>query len=410
MEAKPAGKFRPMLFKLAIMFGALSACLLVLELGVRVLGLASAPSDAGGESIQHVVQFDSKLETRYKPGARTTIKSQYGEFEVEYVFNELGLRDRPLNGSESEAPRRILALGNSFVEGWGLPAQDTFLRVAENRLNGGDAERSVRIVNAGASGYGAAQCYLLMQDLMPRVRPDAVVFFYVGTMMVADHRFVSRANLDEQGLATGLDVRALLQGPTHSGGSSSQESSPSFLTRHSHLVRLIATRMANAESMTNLIPGDPTTDLLAPYRMPSSQRDSLHEATWRHIAAMARMAEEAGAPFLVVHLPMPFEVSPVEWSRGKEIYDVADKTVQSDDIAVATKAALDAAGIPWVSAYDLLAEKTAQQEGDPRLYFDTDFHLNKSGARAVGHWLAKQLQMSLMGGEIALHPDATTPR
>lgn len=80
----------------------------VVEIGVRVLGLAPPPTPPGrGGELRSVLEFDPVLETRYRPEATTTVRSPRGEFEIEYRFNELGLRDRPLS---EDGLTRILPL------------------------------------------------------------------------------------------------------------------------------------------------------------------------------------------------------------------------------------------------------------------------------------------------------------
>src|SRR5262245_66553477 len=101
--------------------------LLAAETVVRV-GKLAPPAGPAPSPLESVIGFDSKLGTRYKAGASTTVKSQYGEFEVQYRFNELGLRDRPLAEGGSA---RVLVLGNSLVEGWGVEEQEGFVRRTE---------------------------------------------------------------------------------------------------------------------------------------------------------------------------------------------------------------------------------------------------------------------------------------
>jgi hypothetical protein len=386
---------RTLLTKLALVVGALLVTFVVAEVGVRVLGLAP-PAAPKGDAIQNVLEFDDKLETRYRPGARTTIHSQYGEFTAEYAFNELGLRDRPIPPRSEDRSYRILALGNSFVEGWGVRVEDSFLRVAEERWNaaGSGRQRPVRLINAGASGYGAAQCYLLCKDLLPRVQPDAVVFFYIPTMLSADHKFMRKAEVDGQGLALGLNVEAVLNPPAPSTGTGTAFDDSSLTARlaeYSSLVRLIRVRLANRAAQRSIIRGDPQSDLLAAYRAPVESLAEMHEPALRHIAGMARLAREAGVPFLVVQLPMPFEVSDQEWVKGRKIYGLDGVASERPELTRLPAAFLRAQDVGIIAAHEFLASRAAHGASDPRIYFDYDFHLNVVGQRLLGTWLADTL-------------------
>jgi lysophospholipase L1-like esterase len=374
--------------KLALAAGSLAATLVLVEIAVRVIGLAPPPGLAG-DPMQRVLIFDDKLETRYQAGAHTTIRSQYGEFTIDYAFNELGLRDRPLPPRSADGSYRILALGNSFVEGWGVQAEDSFARIAETSLSG---RRPVRIINAGMSGYGAAQCYLMLKELLPKTGADAVIFFYLPTMLPADHKFLRKANCDGEGLATGLNVDALLNTPAPAAATTGNAfvDSPlvSGLSEYSSLARYVRARVANRIALKSIVAGDPESDLLAAYRAPPEQLAGLHAPTLRHVAAMAALARAAGVPFLVIQLPLPCEISPVEWRRGRQLYAMDPEATSFSALTQLPADFLRAQSVPLVAAHEFLASKAAQTDDATRIYFDFDFHLNVAGQRLLGEWLA----------------------
>jgi hypothetical protein len=385
--------------KVALAAIALGASLAVLEVTIRVLGLAPSPSRT--DALQKVIEFDGKLETRYKANAHTSVNSQYGEFAVSYTFNNLGLRDRPLEDKAHDDCFRVLALGNSFVEGWGVAAEDMFLRIAEQQCNAGlhrSKKRPVRIINAGASGYGAIQSYLFLQELLDSTQPDAVVFFYIPTMVSADQKFLLRASTDSQGLATGLNMdvftgKAATQLPDTASGAGGIGS---VCASRSALVRFVATCVENIAARKQIAPGDPLKDLLAAYRAPSGTLARLHEPTFLHLDAMANLAKQSNIPFMTVYLPMPFEVSSVEWAKGRTIYGIdqgPDAYAEPGQLAAAR---FQQAGIPWISARDVLAAKSAQRAHDALLFFSFDFHLNKDGQKVVGDWLGNELVNRLL--------------
>ena len=64
-----------------------------------------------------------------------------------------------------------------------------------------DMHYRTRLFNAGMTGYGAAQSYLLGRQLLESLDPDVVVFVYTNLMPVADHRFLASAEIDAEGLA-----------------------------------------------------------------------------------------------------------------------------------------------------------------------------------------------------------------
>src|SRR5262249_50086283 len=148
---------------------ATAMALLILELIVRVSYLAPLSEEGaidGAGGLKAILQFDSTLETHYAPNSATRVVSPYGEYDVSYRINSLGLRDGEL-ATKPDNEFRILVAGNSFVEGWGVKESDAFVRVAERVANrpGWTGIGRVRLINAGISAYGAAQSYLQMKSL-----------------------------------------------------------------------------------------------------------------------------------------------------------------------------------------------------------------------------------------------------
>jgi lysophospholipase L1-like esterase len=395
MKSKLAG----ILIKVGLLAGSVGLALIVGEIAVRVLGLAPPVKAGGGDSVANVVLFDAKLETRYQPHAHTTIHSQYDEFTIDYDFNELGLRDRAVPPRSGDQSMRILTLGNSFVEGWGVQTDESFLRVAEARLN---AKHAVRIINGGASGYGAAQSYLLCKELLEKTQPDAVVFFYLPTMLPADQKFLAKADLDKDQIAVGLNVDAIINAPnakqTAASGNFFVDSAViKGMSEYSSLMRMVRSRMANRAAQQSIIPGDPHTDLFAAYRAPAEKLPEMHAATLRHLVAMGRLAKQSNLPFLVVQLPMPFEISASEWGRGRQIYGLTGDVQVPAELRRLPAEALEKEGMRLVAAHEFLAGKAMAQSGQPAIYFSFDFHLNAGGQRLLGEWLAEQLAPMVAG-------------
>jgi lysophospholipase L1-like esterase len=343
------------------------------------------------EGVQRIVMFDDKLETRYRPDSRAVIRSQYGEFEVTYEINELGLRDRP-RGARPPNGRTVLALGNSIVEGWGVAAEQGFVRLAERRLATRGA--AVELINGGIAGYGGAQSYLLFQALRARVQPDAIVFIYISTMPHFDHQYLSRAELDSRQLTVGLSVDAVLNAgqsaapPTESDAAISPRLR--MVANWSALVRVVVLSQMTKADRARVKPGDPATDLLAGMRGDASMLPAIHEPSLRHVAAIAEAAARDGIPFLFVHVPLPHQLSGVEWDLGRAAYNLDKRAYGSADRPV-VEAFCREAKLHCAFAHDALAARVAQSPAATRLYYRYDFHPNETGNAALGEWLAEQI-------------------
>jgi len=84
-------------------------------------------------------------------------------------FNELGMRDRPL---DDRATKRVLLLGDSVTFGWGVAAEKTFGRRLEAWLDG------ARTVNAGVCGYNTVQQRYYLETEGFALDPYGVVLLY----------------------------------------------------------------------------------------------------------------------------------------------------------------------------------------------------------------------------------------
>ena len=98
------------------------------------------------------------------------------------VHNSLGLRDIELETTSKPA---ILFLGDSMVWGIGVERRERFTDLLRPRLP------DFMLVNAGISGYGTDQEYLLLRKLWDRIRPDVVML----VVCVQNDRNDNSANL-----------------------------------------------------------------------------------------------------------------------------------------------------------------------------------------------------------------------
>ena len=368
----------------------------LLEGVFRVLVKPASHAATPESQLQSIIVFDPVLESFYRPNAQTRIHSQYGEFTVSYSLNELGLRDASIVSRCQNNHYRILALGNSFVEGWGVDLPDAFIRIAEHTLNQNAPlifGKPVCIINGGISGFGAAQSYLLMKRLLPVVKPDTVVFFYLPTMVHADTKFLSHAELDSNGTALRVNTHALLN-EKPSKLPASQNPVLETLGRYSAIIQFFNTRLENYHKQQQIKPGDPMTDLLAGLR--GNNLQALHTPSLQHVEAMAVLARQHRISFRVVGVPLPQQLSAWEWQEGRRAYDLKPVQYPMMDQNISTDF-YKSHHIAYSLAQPFLSAHAAQNPGDKKIFYNDDFHLNKTGNRLLGEWLAKELVTQARG-------------
>lgn len=93
-------------------------------------------------------------------------------FDVEYASNTYGARDKE-RSKDSTAPKRVLVLGDSFVEGYGVNTQDRMTDLAEKQTG-------VEFLNFGSSGdFGSTQQLLLYKKFASGFQHTAVAIFFL---------------------------------------------------------------------------------------------------------------------------------------------------------------------------------------------------------------------------------------
>lgn len=96
-------------------------------------------------------RWDPELTYTLRPPGCTVVDR---EFVARYTVNSLGLRDT----EASLVAPTIIALGDSYAMGWGVPDADPFPKVLERHLR-------VRVLNAGIASYGTAREVSLLSRL-----------------------------------------------------------------------------------------------------------------------------------------------------------------------------------------------------------------------------------------------------
>jgi hypothetical protein len=114
-------------------------------------------------------QYDPELgwtPTPNSSGPVTTART------IHVQHNSVGFRDIEYKPDTRPA---ILFIGDSFVWGVDAEAHERFTDLLRTRIS------SHRIVNAGVSGYGTDQEYLLLQRIWPTIRPTMVVLIFCAS-------------------------------------------------------------------------------------------------------------------------------------------------------------------------------------------------------------------------------------
>lgn len=96
-----------------------------------------------------------------------------------FKVNSQGLHDREYTLEKAAGVTRIAVLGSSHVMGVGVPMEENFENLIEERLNvqtvSGNG-RPYEVINFGVAGYGLLQIMSMSENVVPLFEPDIVLF------------------------------------------------------------------------------------------------------------------------------------------------------------------------------------------------------------------------------------------
>ena len=161
VAAKRGGS--PLLRGLLVLGAIIVAILFSAELLLRVIDFSGPSRFELGEAFR----FDPEL--GWVPVPNAAAQQTSGNRTISVRHNSLGLRERELSDI---APDRFLFLGDSFTYGYDAEANERFSDLLQKALP------RYGIVNAGVSGYGTDQQFLLMKRLWNEIHPKYVVLTF----------------------------------------------------------------------------------------------------------------------------------------------------------------------------------------------------------------------------------------
>jgi hypothetical protein len=141
-----------------------AATLAAFEIILRVVDLRILREGASERSLTY--RYDAELGWVPIPNSSSIVTTAR---TIHVHHNSLGFRDIEF---EPDARPAILFIGDSFVWGVDAEANERFTDLLRSRIS------NYRIVNAGVSGYGTDQEYLLLQRIWPIIQPTIVALIF----------------------------------------------------------------------------------------------------------------------------------------------------------------------------------------------------------------------------------------
>ncbi|MBN1669548.1 MAG: SGNH/GDSL hydrolase family protein [Kiritimatiellae bacterium] len=318
------------------------------------------------------------------------------EFCVFSSVNWRGLHDDELNGAKQKGEKRVLVLGDSFVEARQVPRARNFCEQLERRLNEALRER-VSVINAGVSSYSPILEYLFYARELVHLEPDVVLVVFFANDVFDDLRYSAAAAFDADGVLLAVPPGAPLLALRKTGGLTEPDSLQvafrtamcrveddlcawsylvahlQYRTRARALNRLWAQRPKNDEFF--ILERDPDLE-------PAKRRGWY--LTGRYLAWLHAACAANGARFLLTAAPIAAQV------QGPGSHDHFFFSGQpSNDDRVFLQRLAAGLQVPYV---DLLP---ALQKAGKGLYYSRDGHWTAKGHGVVADALYPYVRQAL---------------
>jgi lysophospholipase L1-like esterase len=343
------------------------ALIVALELTLRIFFPQTlVPTPIRGDRLSRPHQ---DLGMQYVPGA--VWRFHHPEYTVEYAINEDGFRRPASPRPRPAAPHgRVLLLGDSFTFGQGVPYEATWGAVAEGLLR--QRGTSLDLINAGVQGMDTRSELLMLQELGPRYRPDAVVVgflindLYTNVSLDTTRRRATRST-DWSHVRKEVFVRA-------------------GATRTFHLLQLARRIVTSNDALyTKLYLETPGRGEFLRLPLSTRPRDQL-AVTEQLLSQFAAECRALNVPLIVLSIPQQFQVLH-RVLHGAQVKDI-DVALYDRHFAELGRRV----GFTWVPTLDALAG----EEQPARLYYRLDGHLSADGHAIVARVLADALNPSIL--------------
>jgi hypothetical protein len=379
--------------------------LLVIE-GIARVALRRRGGGKERDEASLYMEFDPHLGWKHRPGARATYHRR--EYTTEVAFNSHGLREVERGYGAPPGTFRVLALGDSFVEGYTVPHEQTMTHVLETEL--APPSCPVEVLNAGTAAWSTDQEYLFYREEGVKYSPRVVLaFFYYNDIL--SNTIANYFGSPKPLLAAGVDGRMVLTNdplprpPPPPPPARTEEAPPPPAPKGSVAFDWVRDRVARGAPRTyNALArlhlwkplGGDTVEQGDQLRVYKRRRQPPIEEAWtltaKILEALAREVAANGSRFAVVYVPSRMEVSDRDWELTRLSYGMEEGVWDRALVARRVEDIGREAGFPVLDLTPALREASGRFGGEPYLLYDGHWNArgHRAAARAVGEFLKAQ--------------------
>ncbi len=371
-----------------------------LSLGVLELGMRAARLGRGGGKEQSEVlqynEYDPLLGWRKTPGARVSYHRR--EYSVEVAINNKGLRDVERPYAPSAGSSRILALGDSFVEGYTVRADETVTAQLMRELARPGC--LTEIINAGTAAYSTDQELLFFRSEGIRYQPEIVIVFFFYNYIIHNDRqlYYGRPKPIFQTTDEGIELHRYplpRVSPPPPSGEAPGEAGSALLGFVRSRLYSGAPDLHDRLAKLGLWPPIQERGARLELRVFETRAIPDLEEAWSKTAAILRTlrddVEASGAQLLVAYIPSRMEVHDDSWRLTQRLYGFEPGSWDRRRVAERLLALGERDGLSVLDLTTPLRDVDRGLMGRP--YFDDDGHWTAIGHRAAAQAIANLLRL-----------------
>ncbi len=328
---------------------------------------------------KHVRQPDPVLHHSLKPSSSYVLKTS--EFEVEIRTNSMGFRDREYDPTDRDK-FKILVMGDSFVEGYGVIADSCFVRRVERDLNL-HGTIGYRVFNFGVASYSPIIEYLLLRSRGLDLNPQLVILCFDMSDIQDDLLYGEFAELDSSGIPVKVVPRVLPSG--RPSWFLPQGAFGDFIRKYSYVYAFLS-------PLVDRFKAEPIAGLTTLKGRILHTEDSVtgrwqryFERSESYIKDVSDLLRARGINLLLVVYPWGHQVNANEWTEGRKLLGLEQRTYNSAIFSSLERFA-QRDSIPFLNMTE-----TFRYHSNGHLYYRIDEHWTNEGHRVAADTLAEYL-------------------
>lgn len=349
--------------------------------------------------LKNGLQFDP--ESGYREASRVDKMVHSSESGLNFRFrtNSLGFRGDEWNDEKPASVKRVAVFGHSFTHGLSYPDEKTFCGLLERYLNDADTPFRWDVMNCGFSGCNLIAQFRAYDKLIKERNPDLVICCFAVSNNVTSNsvRFTSpkwpSAEFDAAG-------ELLIHPPAGRTGHDLRNRSR-FHVWQKKKVQAAIDRIRDPLRERGILPDDKPSEhivrksdaLVISENPPHAEVLDAWRVTAEILARFRESVEETGAGFVLVSIPMAWQVYPDLYESERSRADEPDRY---DWDSPRTRLRnmlheLSISSLDLVPAFRAACPSQSVAVENEWLYLHGDGHFNAAGHQLVAEELTRFL-------------------